>query len=175
MDKIKFYQIDIAYIDYLAQYAPHLFHNKNAVQQNERKYIGVLLNIKGMEYFAPLSSFKSKHKTMRETIDFIKIKDYAVLNLNNMLPVPVGLATYVDFSKEQDTRYRSLLLAEYRFIKTIQGKILKNANVIYTHKLKNGNSTGLAKRCNDFLALEEACKRYKNMMAVTGTEGQSAP
>ena len=161
MDGLRFYQVDRAYIDYLAQYAPHLFHNKGAGQRNERKYVGVILNVKGMEYFAPLSSFKPKHKTMRETVDFIKIKDYAVLNLNNMFPIPAGLAVYVDFSKEQDTRYRSLLLAEYRIIRAIQGKILKNASVVYNHKLQNGNATSLANRCNDFLALEEACKRYK--------------
>ncbi len=41
-----------------------------------------------MKYFAPLSSYKDKHKKMLETVDFIKIKDYAVINLNNMIPVP---------------------------------------------------------------------------------------
>ena len=40
-----------------------------------------------MKYFAPLSSFKPKHKRLSETIDFIKIGDMAVINLNNMLPV----------------------------------------------------------------------------------------
>ena len=46
-----------------------------------------------MDYFAPLSSFKEKHTRMPEAVDFIKIKRYAVINLNNMFPVPVGLAT----------------------------------------------------------------------------------
>ena len=41
-----------------------------------------------VKYFAPLS-FKSKHKKMSESIDFVKIKDYAaVININNMIPVP---------------------------------------------------------------------------------------
>ena len=43
----------------------------------------------------------------------------------------------------------------------IQEKIRKNALVIYKHKLEKGNSTGLAKRCNDFTLLEELCKDYK--------------
>lgn len=43
------------------------------------------------KYFAPLSSFKPKHKRLSETIDFIKIGDMAVINLNNMFPVSDGI------------------------------------------------------------------------------------
>ena len=65
MDNIKFYEVNPKYIDYLLPYAPHLFHNKKPGQQNERKYIGVVLSINGFDYFAPLSSFKEKHKSMK--------------------------------------------------------------------------------------------------------------
>ena len=75
MESIKIYEIDAAYIDYLVPYAPHLFHNRQKGQQNERKYIGVVLSINGFDYFAPLSSFKEKHKSMKESIDFIKVKN----------------------------------------------------------------------------------------------------
>ena len=57
MENIKLYEIDPAYINYLGEFAPHLFHNKAAGQVNERKYIGVVLTVNGMDYFAPLSSF----------------------------------------------------------------------------------------------------------------------
>ena len=60
MDNIKLYEIDAKYINYLSAFAEHLFHNKQAGQSNERKYIGVILTVNGMEYFAPLSSFKRK-------------------------------------------------------------------------------------------------------------------
>ena len=53
---IRFYQIENKYIDYLSPHAPHLFHNKQAGQQNERKYIGIVLQVNGFDYFAPLSS-----------------------------------------------------------------------------------------------------------------------
>ena len=161
MDNIKFYEISNKYIDYLSPHAPHLFLNKKPRQRNERKYIGIILHINNVDYFAPLSSFKPKHKTMDEMLDFIKIKNYAVINLNNMFPVPQSECTYVDIAQEKDLRYRSLLLSEYRYIKSIQEKIRKNALVIYKHKLEKGNSTGVAKRCNDFTLLEELCKDYK--------------
>ena len=161
MDYIKLYEVNPKYINYLSAYAPHLFHNKAAGQVNERKYIGVILTVNGMDYFAPLSSFKAKHARMAEAVDFIKVKNYAVININNMFPVPNGQATYVDISKERNPKYKSLLLAEYRAIKAMQDKIRKNAQAVYKHKTENGDSTALAKRCNDFLLLEKACQNYK--------------
>lgn len=160
MDNIKIYEVDVTYVNYLVPYAPHLFHNKKEGQQNSRKYIGVVLTINEMNYFAPLSSFKDKHKKMKESLDFIKVKDYAVINLNNMFPVPKGKYTYVDISKERNKQYKMLLLAEYRFIKSIQEKIRKNAKIVYYLKINEKDSSSLTKRCNDFRKLEELCRDY---------------
>ncbi len=97
---------------------------------------------------------------MQESLDFIKIKNYSVINLNNMFPVPKGNYTYVDISKERNPKYRDLLIAEYRYIKSIQEKIRKNAATLY--KLKTGGEkSALTKRCNDFGLLEERCRSYK--------------
>ena len=158
---IRLYEIDNQYIDYLSAFESHFFHNKLPGQQNERKYIGILLHINNMDYFAPLSSFKPKHKSMKERIDFIKIKDYAVLNLNNMFPVMSGLYRYVDIQKEKNPNYRALLQAEYRIIKKQQERIFKNASIIYKHRIEKGTSTPLSKRCLDFTKLEKACLNYK--------------
>ena len=57
---IKIYEVNPKYIDYLIPYAPHLFQNKQPGQSNERKYIGIVLSVNSMNYFAPLSSFKAK-------------------------------------------------------------------------------------------------------------------
>lgn len=115
----------------------------------------------GYEYFAPLSSFKEKHRHMKNGLDFIKVKDYAVINLNCMFPVPSSVRHRVDFSKERDVRYRSLLMAEYRAVKQMQDKICKNASNLYKHKIEHGDGTRLAARCNDFRALEQTCKGYR--------------
>lgn len=78
-----------------------------------------------------------------------------------MFPVPDSEYVYVNINAEQDLNYRALLQAEYRYIKSIQKKIFKNAVIVYNHKLENGDATGLAKRCNNFLLLEELCKKYE--------------
>lgn len=159
---IKIYEVNPKYIDYLLPQAPHMFHNKKPGQQNERKFIGVVLHINEVDYFAPLSSFKPKHETMKNSLDFLKVGNYAVINLNNIFPVPSGQYTYVDISKEKNPQYRKLLESEYRIIRKMQDKILKNATAVYNHKIANGTSTALAKRCNDFLLLETSCKNYKD-------------
>lgn len=78
-----------------------------------------------------------------------------------MFPVPIRECRYVDIKNVKDPNYRALLLAEYRYIKSIQGKIRKNALTVYRHKIKNADATPLAKRCNDFAALEKACMLYR--------------
>ncbi len=158
---MQLFEVSSKYIDYLQPFAPHLFHNKRPGQHNERKFIGVVLEVNGFQYFAPLSSFKPKHEKMKESLDFIKVGRYSVINLNNMFPIPDGQYRYVDISQERDPRYKSLLLAEYRIIRVRQDLIRKNAAALYKLKLEHGESSSLVKRCNDFKLLEKACKKYK--------------
>ena len=113
-----------------------------------------------MKYFAPLSSYKAKHRKMKETIDFIKIKECAVINLNNMIPVPQNQIVDIDINKEKDASYRYLLQAESREVNRQKNRIRKNAEIVYSHKKHNGNSTALAKRTNDFELLEKLCREY---------------
>lgn len=119
---IELYEVNPEYINYLLPYAPHLFHNKQPGQQNNRKYIGVILNVNDMNYFAPLSSFKAKHEKMKNRLDFIKVGNYAVININNMFPVPNGEYIYVDIQKETNHQYKKLLMTEHRIIRKLQDK-----------------------------------------------------
>ena len=107
-----------------------------------------------------MSSFKDKHKQMKEGVDFIKIKDYAVINLNNMIPVPDSQIVNIDINKEKDASYRYLLQAESREVNRQKNRIRKNAEIVYSHKKHNEVSTPLAKRTNDFDMLEKLCKEY---------------
>lgn len=98
---------------------------------------------------------------MAETVDFLKVKEFAVLNLNNMIPVPESERTYLDINQVPDLNYKNLLRKEYRVIKVLEEKILKNSQIVYSHKIHNGNETKLCKRCNDFLLLEEKSLAFK--------------
>ena len=157
-NRIRIYEIKSEYIQYLSNNQKHIFAQADV--KNMRKYIGVVFEIKSIKYFAPLSSFKAKHKQMSETVDFIKIKDYAVINLNNMIPVPNSQIIEIDINKEKDLSYRYLLQAESREVNKQKNRIRNNADIVYSHKIHNGNSTALAKRTNDFELLEKLCREY---------------
>lgn len=157
-NNIRIYRVKSKYIKYLSMYQEHIFAQD--AEKDNRKYIGVVFEIKGMKYFAPLSSFKDKHKKMKESIDFIKIKDYAVINLNNMIPVPDSQIVDIDINKEKEPSYRYLLQAESREINKQRNRIKKNAEIVYSHKKHNGISTPLSSRTNDFELLEKLCKEY---------------
>lgn len=157
-NRIRIYEIKGEYIRYLSNYQKHIFAQKDG--NGRRKYIGVVLEIHNMKYFVPLSSYKIKHKKMKETVDFIKLKDCAVINLNNMIPVPYSQILEIDINKERDLSYRYLLQAESREINRRRNRIRKNAEIVYSHKKYNGNKTALAKRTNDFELLEKLCKEY---------------
>lgn len=160
MNKLKFYEINTDYVDYICSLSPTMMHNKQAHQTNERKYIGVVLSINGYDYFAPLSSFKPKHAGMKNALDFIKVGNYAVINLNNMFPAPMAVCSYVDFACVEDDKYRSLLMAEYLIIKRLSGRITASAETLYKYKRVKDNRDALARRCNDYAALEAACDSY---------------
>ena len=156
---LRIYEVKSAYIKFLSNYQEHIFSQNEG--KDKRKYIGIVLEIKGIKYFAPLSSFKDKHKKMREGVDFIKIKDYAVVNINNMIPVPESQIVNLDINKEKDPSYKYLLQAESREINRQKNRIKKNAEIVYSHKKHNGDSTALSKRTNDFELLEKLCAEYK--------------
>ncbi len=158
MKGLKLYEISPLYIKYLAQYQKHIFWSDG--NKATRKYIGIVLQIDEMSYFAPLSSFKPKHKKLKESVDLIKIRNIAVININNMVPVPNGEYHLVDIRGIKDQQYRYLLQAENREINRLRDRIIKNARIVYNHKIRNGISTALARRTNDFKQLEKKCKEY---------------
>ena len=107
MDNLKLFEANEDYINFLVPYAPHLFHNKTESEKNTRKFIGVLLSVNDTEYFAPLSSFKEKHRKMKNSLDFIKIENIAVINLNCMFPLPEKCRKYVEINKIADLQYNA--------------------------------------------------------------------
>ena len=87
MRNFKIVRVDSNYCDYLRNFDAKVIYNRGV--KLLRPFIGVLFKIDKWEYFAPLSSPKPKHKSMRNTIDFFKIKngELGAINFNNMIPV----------------------------------------------------------------------------------------
>lgn len=149
--------LDQNYINFLRQYEPKIYLNK----KEKRPYVGVVLKINGFDYFAPLSSPKEKHKTMKNQIDFVKIEqgELGVINLNNMIPVCEGLAKKIDIDRINNEQYKTLLINRVQFINRNYKKINQQAFKLY-EKVTIYNSK-LAVRCCNFLVLERLSKIYE--------------
>ncbi len=104
---MRFYYIKDSYIDFLRKYDSKVSINK----QESRPYVGVVLEVDGIKYYAPFTSPKAKHLNMKNRIDFRKIEGgkYGAINFNNMIPVVETALIYIDIASITDGKYRRLL------------------------------------------------------------------
>ena len=158
-EKLYFYEVSDEFIEYLSQYDKKIMYSKVETRKFKRKYIGILLRVNDLNYIAPLSSFKEKHNGMKDGIDFIKIGNKSVINLNNMFPVLLEEITKVIIEEERDVNYKQLLRDEYNICIPKFKKILRNARVLYNQVVKY--KMPIRKRCCDFRKLELKCVEYK--------------
>ena len=94
MKNFKLYYITDEYINYLRQFDEKVAYNKN----KGRPYIGIVYSHEGSDYFIPLHSPKEKHKKINDkAVDIYKIKngELGVININNMIPVPMSVLSEV--------------------------------------------------------------------------------
>jgi len=77
-------------------------------------------------------------------MDFLKIGNYAVINLNNMFPVPESAYSLKNPNTENNQQYRTLLNNEIRIIKQKTEQIINNAKTVYNHKITNDGKLKLS-------------------------------
>ena len=165
-----FYIVSDDYIAYLSTIESHVMKNKPDERTYHRKYVGILTEINGFKYFAPMSSPKDKdyengkiRKNNLTTI-YMRSKDklYGTLRFNCMIPVPASELSEYKINDEGDFSYKMLMLAEYNFCKDNREKIEKTAKNLYEKK-KNLSEMDfpVAKIVIDFKRVEIACNDFK--------------
>ena len=161
---MKFYHIKEDFITYLRQFDTKIAENKNQT----RPYVGIVLEVNSVKYYAPFSSPKPKHKKMKNGKDFRKINNglYGAINFNNMIPVLDSALIEIDISNIVDVKYRRLLQNQYNSIKADEKGILKTAENL--RKLIFDAETNLSahdkvikQRCCDLVLLEEKYIEWK--------------
>ncbi len=162
--KLKIVKIDPDYCDYLRKYDYRVMYNK--FEKKLRPFVGVLFKINECEYFAPLSSPKPKHKKMKNTLDFLKIKDgeYGAVNFNNMIPVKKENYSLIELEKETNDIY------EWKYLKMLRQQLdwlnsnyiqLKNKSYkLYNLYINMRLPINISSRCCNFKLLEEKSKLY---------------
>ncbi|WP_443976593.1 type III toxin-antitoxin system ToxN/AbiQ family toxin [Treponema succinifaciens] len=161
---MKFYHIKEDFITYLRQFDTKVAENKNQA----RPYVGIVLEVNSVKYYAPFSSPKPKHKKMKNGKDFRKINNglYGAINFNNMIPVLDSALIEIDIANIADAKYRRLLQNQYNSIKADEKGILKTAENL--RKLIFDAETNLSahdkvikQRCCDLVLLEEKYIEWK--------------
>ncbi|MDY3368006.1 type III toxin-antitoxin system ToxN/AbiQ family toxin [Zhenhengia yiwuensis] len=160
MGKLKFYDVNKKYLDYLRavdSQVPHQTYEKNA-----KFFIGIVLDIDGKNYFAPVSSYNKKDRTnliiKSENKKTGKTKDISSIRFSFMIPVPESELIVKDINAEPDEKYKNLLRDEYRFCTKHKQEIADLANTVYGW----GTDTKhwLNHCCCDFKKLEQAMEEY---------------
>lgn len=168
---MKWYALNKEYVKYLKQFdaiVPNIEYTGKL-----KCFLGVVFTgDNGIDYFAPLTSYKPKFISMNNDIDFFKIVNeegriYGAIDINNMIPVPkneyieitlYNLPNLRDFDNKREIRsYWKLLQTELSCIN--EKVLLYNAEKLYRFVVQNPNSP-LAQRCCNFPLLEEKCLEY---------------
>lgn len=162
---LKIVRVSSDYCDYLRKFDNKVAYNK--YEKELRPFIGILFKIDECEYFAPLSSPKEKHKKMKNTVDFFKIKngELGAVNFSNMIPVNKNNYSLVELNKEtltmSELKYQKLLREQLEWLNAnyyqVKNKSFKLYNLYNNGKLPQN----IMKRCCNFKLLEEKCQQYK--------------
>lgn len=185
MNKLRLYTIDADYLKYLFHIDERVMYWESDTYKNDRKYIGVVLNINNFAYFAPLSSPKTADYFYKNGMRHVKkniipivrlVTDKGQLlgkiKLSNMIPVhPEQLALY-DIKGETDKKYQSLIVKEMICIRKCKDEITKNALVLYKQKINGYENVSYLDDTLDFKVLEEACLEHdKNKVNLINEKG----
>lgn len=164
MEKLNFYTVDLKYVQYLKDAetkARGFTRVPNMVYGSSRKpkfLLGVVLNISGVDYYVPVTSYKTKMPD-----NFLIQADNGIvtssLRFNYMFPIPKDMVSERVISSEPDAAYRALLSQELRFCIKHQAEIQKLAERTYKRVLL-GKDPGLVENSCAFTFLEGKCKAW---------------
>lgn len=160
---MKLCYIKDEYIDFLRIYDKRVAENKT----ESRPYVGVILMIDDVKYYAPLSSPKEKHKYMKNTKDFRKIGhgEYGAINLNNMIPVVDEAIVEFNIGEIEDAKYRRMMQNQYIVLREDEAGIEKAArrlrDLLFADEATiTKNDKKIKKRCCNLRLLEKIYKEY---------------
>lgn len=153
---IKFYDIDENYVKFLQKIdrqIPNIHYSTN------NKFVcGVVLNIGGIEYYAPISHTTKKYQTSLLIYD--KETPISSIRFSFMLPACLDVLKIKNFKEiaKIDQHYADILSAEYKYCKNNIDIICQKANAVY--KIGCNKNHKLNYTCCDFKKLEEHYMEY---------------
>lgn len=141
--KFAFYDVNLDYIAYLKQYETEQrgftrVPNVQYASGNNKFFLGVVLNVNGLDYFVPISS--KVHKKQDDLIIRIKDREKPIagtLRFAYMIPVHPKLVKPIDFDSILDPVRKERTRKEYEFCKSTQstrGKMSNKTRIFHMAK-----------------------------------------
>lgn len=154
---IAFYDVDENYINFLKKYDRQI---PNIKYEGNNKFVcGIVLDIDGISYYAPISHMADKKQTNLRILD--KGKPISTIRFSFMFPAFDEVLTKKEFADIAKTNkaYADLLATEYEFCKNNILDIHKKALSVY--KIGCNKNHKLNYTCCDFKKLEEHYLEFK--------------
>lgn len=160
---MKFYVVEDTYIAHLKKVDSNVPDNYGG----GKAFIGIVLEINGFKYLAPLTSYKPKQDKIRTDMPTcVKLHErrnpdnkLGMVQLNNMIPVSDQVIAALDIAN-QDRGYQRMLYKQLEYIKTVTADITDKAGKLYKLVCVDKHATFVRLSC-DFQALEQAHATYQ--------------
>ena len=158
-----FYYVNGDYIEYLKQAEIEkrgFTCVPNVHYWNTDKFVfGAVLDIHGVSYFVPVSSYSRKQQDLMLIRDKSDRHILGSLRFNYMIPVPKNMLQKLDINALPTENNRVHISKELAFCRRNRDKIYSSALKTY-QRVKSGNYPELNQHSCDFELLEEACVKY---------------
>jgi len=156
MAMLKFYDVEENYINYLKtidRQIPDI-----AYTTNNKFVCGIVLDIDGVSYYAPISHTTKLYRTSKLIYD--KGRPISSIRFSFMFPAPKSVLTEKNFAQIRaiDPHYADVITAEYQYCIKNESDILQKARSVYNigcNKEHQFNYT-----CCDFKKLEAEYSKY---------------
>jgi len=160
---MDFFYVSDEYITFLKQFDSTVPNNYGG----SRPYIGIVIEIDEIKYYAPLTSPKPKHCKMKNDKDFRRIDGgkLGAINFNNMIPVPDTAIIPIIINDVSDEQYKRLLQNQYAFIQKDKDAIKRTATNLRSLILSSpdeltSHEEEIKKRSCNLPELERAMEEY---------------
>ena len=166
LSDLQFYTVSTAYLDHLRNVEPKVYYSQGDGYVNAKPYIGVVLELSGHKFLAPLTSHKPKHDSIRSSnVTVFKMHErgnpdnkLGMISLNNMIPVLDAEIALLDI-ESQSPKYKKLLHKQYEFIKANADEIKDRAAKLH-HQVTAVRTTFYVNLSCNFTAMVDASRQY---------------
>lgn len=122
-----------------------------------RPYVGILFTIDKRNYFAPLTTRKPKHETMKDNLDINILRDrnnkcIGAIDFAKMIPAPDSQIEKINFAQRKETHPKSfnILLNQLYAVNKMKPLLVEKAEKLYHRYIDKTLPKNIRKHCVNF-------------------------